>query len=211
MTKNKPQTRSGPIAKPIVKAEPVVKIEEILPSGGLAITREMVQDSESATTTPGIATPASETESLGGYFIQFPDFVPRTDVGFLNNFNKLSVQEKWSKSEKARRREEAVETEFAHYFGTDYHNVAKWQELCRLVGIETEGLTSINKCKKALSARKVMVNLANLVDHLKNGTPLQEFKSFSDFQKYTLKPGRCMSRKLAKKNAFVRVLLRNVV
>jgi hypothetical protein len=55
-----------------------------------------------------------------------------------------------------------------------------------------------------------MVNLVNLVDHLKNGTPLKKFKSFWEFQRYTLKPGRCMSRTLAKKNAFVNVLLRHV-
>jgi hypothetical protein len=137
----------------------------------------------------------------------------------------------WSKSEKARRRDEAIETEFNHYFGTDYHNVAKWQELCGLVGLQAEGLSSITKCKKvrhlqasarhhrqnqmltrvqALGARKVMVNLVNLVDHLKNGTPLKKFKNFWDFQRYTLKPGRCMSRTLAKKNAFVNVLLRHV-
>ena len=54
----------------------------------------------------------------------------------------------WSKNEKARRRDEAVEAEFDHYFGTDYHNVVKWQELCALVGLETEGLSSITKCKK---------------------------------------------------------------
>ena len=55
-----------------------------------------------------------------------------------------------------------------------------------------------------------MVNLVDLVDHLKNGTPLRKFKNFWQFQKYTLKPGRCMNRKLAKKNAFVEVLMRHV-
>lgn len=53
-----------------------------------------------------------------------------------------------------------------------------------------------------------MVNLFDLVDHLKNGTPLKKFKSFWAFQRYTLKPGRCMNREIVKKNAFVRVLLR---
>ena len=65
--------------------------------------------------------------------------------------------------------------------------------------------------KQALKARKVMVNLVNLVDHLKNGTPLKKFKNFWAFQRYTLKPGRCLNRELAKKNAFVRVLMRTVV
>ena len=64
--------------------------------------------------------------------------------------------------------------------------------------------------KQALKARKVMVNLVDLVDHLNNGTPLKKFKNFWAFQRYTMKPGRCMSRELAKKNAFVRVLMRNV-
>ncbi|KAL1598640.1 hypothetical protein SLS60_007780 [Paraconiothyrium brasiliense] len=159
---------------------------------------------------PGTATPASEMVRGGGYFAQFEGFTPQMNAGFLNQFNKLAIHENWSKREKARRRDEAVETEFAHYFGTDYHDVAKWQELCGLVGIEIDGLSSITKCKKALGSRKVMVNLVNLGDHLKNGTPLKKFKNFWDFQRYTLKPGRCMSRTLAKKNAFVSVLLRHV-
>ncbi|KAJ4360197.1 uncharacterized protein N0V89_000757 [Didymosphaeria variabile] len=116
----------------------------------------------------------------------------------------------WSTREKARRRNEAVETEFDHYFGTDYHDVAKWQELCGLVGLEVHDLSSITKCKKALGSRKVMINLVNLVDHLKNGTPLKKFNNFWNFQRYTLKQGRCMDRTLAKKNAFVNVLLRHV-
>lgn len=56
-----------------------------------------------------------------------------------------------------------------------------------------------------------MVNLFDLVDHLKNGTPLKKFKNFWEFQRYTLKPGRCMNKKLAKTNAFVSALLRHVV
>ena len=56
-----------------------------------------------------------------------------------------------------------------------------------------------------------MVNLVNLIDHLKNGTPLMKFKNFWEFQRYTLKPGHCMKRSRAKKNNFIRVLLREVV
>ncbi|KAF2437761.1 hypothetical protein P171DRAFT_437386 [Karstenula rhodostoma CBS 690.94] len=209
MTKAKPHSRSGSATVPATK-EPTVRTGEILPSGGLALPQHVVQELSSAASTPGTATPASETSTAGGYFAQFGDFTPQVDAGFLNQFNKLALHENWSKREKARRRDEAIETEFTHYFGTDYHDVAKWQELCGLVGLQAEGLSSITKCKKALGARKVMVNLVNLIDHLKNGTPLMKFKNFWEFQRYTLKPGRCMSRTLAKKNAFVNVLLRHV-
>lgn len=58
----------------------------------------------------------------------------------------------WSKEEAAQQRNEAIEVEFAHMFGTEYHNVTKWQDLCRLIGLETEGLTSITKCKKVCTA-----------------------------------------------------------
>ncbi|KAF1980117.1 hypothetical protein BU23DRAFT_562538 [Bimuria novae-zelandiae CBS 107.79] len=220
MTKNKLQRGSGsvPAAKVQIEIEttPKIKVEEdILPSGGLAIPQQVAHDSIPANSTPahhaaGAATPASGASGTGGYFAQFKDFTPQVDAGFLSNFNKLSLEEKWSKGEKARRRNEAVEMEFAHYFGTDYHDVARWQELCRLVGLETAGLTSITQCKKALKSRKVMVNLVNLVDHLKNGTPLKKFKNFWEFQRYTLKPGRCMNLKLAKQNHFVAAFMRHV-
>ncbi|KAL5407008.1 hypothetical protein PMIN06_001266 [Paraphaeosphaeria minitans] len=214
MTKAKPHSRSGSAIVPVVKEEPTVEIktEEILPSGGLALPQHVTQEigTSSAVSTPGAATPASEASTTGGYFVQFKDFTPQADAGFLNQFNKLAIHENWSKREKTRRRDDAIEAEFTHYFGTEYHDVAKWQELCGLVGLQAEGLSSITKCKKALASRKVMVNLVNLIDHLKNGTPLRKFKSFWEFQRYTLKPGRCMNRALAKKNAFVNVLLRQV-
>ncbi|KAK7183031.1 hypothetical protein DPSP01_006019 [Paraphaeosphaeria sporulosa] len=212
MTKAKPHSRSGSATVPVIQKELPVRImtEAMLPSGGLALSQHVAQETSSVASTPGVATPASEASVAGGYFAQFEGFTPQVDAGFLNQFNKLAIHKNWSKREKARRRDEAIEAEFTHYFGTDYHDVAKWQELCGLVGLQAEGLSSITKCKKALSARKVMVNLVNLVDHLKNGTPLKKFKNFWEFQQYTLKPGRCMNRSLAKKNAFVNVLLRHV-
>ncbi|KAJ4291871.1 hypothetical protein N0V90_009767 [Kalmusia sp. IMI 367209] len=222
MTKKKPRDGSG--ASVTSKASTAAKA---LPTGGLALPQDAASAITSDATSLGTATPSSDT--TGSYFDQFKNFERQVDAGFINQFNKLAIHEGWSKSEKARRRDEAVELEFAHLFGTDTKDLSKWHELCRIIGIDDQGLTSITKCKKvsmlkhlsawllsktnglqALGSPKVRVNLVNLLDHLRNGTPLRTFKSFYEFQKYTLKPGRCMSRTLAKKDGFIRVFLRHV-
>ncbi|KAJ4360198.1 uncharacterized protein N0V89_000758 [Didymosphaeria variabile] len=91
MTKKKPQPRSGSATVPIVNKEERIVNTEILPSGGLALPQDVAQGS--ATTTPGAATPASETLSRGDYFAQFEGFTSQMDAGFLNQFNKLAIHE----------------------------------------------------------------------------------------------------------------------
>jgi hypothetical protein len=63
--------------------------------------------------------------------------------------------------------------------------------------------------QKALASRKVMVNLVNLIDHMRLGTPLIKFKNFKAFREYTLKD-HMYPKKRTKEQEFIRILLRHV-
>ncbi|KAF1960710.1 hypothetical protein CC80DRAFT_464954 [Byssothecium circinans] len=150
----------------------------------------------------GPTTPARPT-----YWQKFPGFEPKVDASFLEQFNKLAIHEGWTKKEKMRRRNEAIEEEFNYLQGTDIGKLERWQDLCCIVGIEDVPDT-ISKCKKVLSSGKVMVNLTNLIDHMRLGTPLIKFRNFGAFRSYTLK--HRFPKSLAKKEGFINVLLRHV-
>ncbi|KAF1960762.1 hypothetical protein CC80DRAFT_465055 [Byssothecium circinans] len=145
-----------------------------------------------------------------GYFHGFAGYNPTPRIGFEEQFSRLAINQGWSKKEKKRRRPEAIEEEFNDLQTTDTNKLARWQALCVQVGIE-EVPNSITKCKKALGSPKVMVNLTNLIDHMKLGTPLIKFKNFAEFRNYTLKPQNMFPRDRAKKEGFIKALLRHVV
>jgi hypothetical protein len=78
--------------------------------------------------------------------MQYPIFAEDLSAGFIANFNRLAIDEKWSKKQKTKRRAEAVEFEMARHYGTDMTNLKKWQALCREIRIG-ETLPSITKRK----------------------------------------------------------------
>ncbi|KAF2684414.1 hypothetical protein K458DRAFT_417998 [Lentithecium fluviatile CBS 122367] len=153
----------------------------------------------------GIRIPTSASEP--SYFSRFTTFAPKADTNFLAQFNALAISQGWSKKEKAKRRVDAIQGEFEYLYGTDTTRLDKWQDLCREVGIE-EVPGSITKCKKALGSRKVMVNLVNLIDHRRRGVPLHKFANYGAFCAYTMK--HKFPREMAKKDGFIRALLRHV-
>lgn len=70
---------------------------------------------------------------------------PNDDFNSL--FNRLVIREGLSKTQRRKRRHEAIAGEINAIYGTDATKLEKWQELCRDVKIEPIPL-SINKCKK---------------------------------------------------------------
>lgn len=62
-------------------------------------------------------------------------------------FNRLAIQEGWTKTQRKKRRHEAIAGEIEGIYGTDNTKLEKWQELCRDVKIEPVP-TSITKCRK---------------------------------------------------------------
>lgn len=66
---------------------------------------------------------------------------------FNSLFNRLAIKEGWSKTQRKKRRHEAIAGELDAIYGTDTTKLEKWQELCRDVKIDPVP-GSITKCKK---------------------------------------------------------------
>ena len=81
------------------------------------------------------------------FWHRFTRFEPKIDASFLEQFNRLAIHQNWTKKEKKRRRHEAIEEEFNYLQGTDTSKLARWQDLCCIVGIE-DVPASIQQCKK---------------------------------------------------------------
>jgi hypothetical protein len=61
-----------------------------------------------------------------------------------------------------------------------------------------------------LGSRKVLVNLANLVDHRNIGTPVIRFKNYNEFWQYRIQPSNTYLKKKTKKDRFISALLRKL-
>lgn len=66
---------------------------------------------------------------------------------FNSLFNRLAIREGWSKTQRKKRRREAIAGEVDAIYGTDTTKLEKWQELCCDVKIEPVP-DSITKCRK---------------------------------------------------------------
>lgn len=70
-----------------------------------------------------------------------------SDLGFIEQFKQLAIENGWSKKEKAKHRYDFFDEAWDAAFGTDMSKLEKWQELCQMCKIEPVP-ESINKCKK---------------------------------------------------------------
>ncbi|KAJ4322814.1 hypothetical protein N0V94_002195 [Neodidymelliopsis sp. IMI 364377] len=144
-----------------------------------------------------------------GYFTQHGITAGPND-DFNSMFNRLAVREGLSKSQRKKRRVEAIAGEIDALYGTDVTKLEKWQELCRDVEIEPIP-QSITKCRQALS--KVYVNLVNLINHRRSrGVKLIVFANYRSFHAYTTGGKRfgdnIFPKKKAKEEGFIKALLR---
>ncbi|KAF9697058.1 hypothetical protein EKO04_004828 [Ascochyta lentis] len=169
-----------------------------------------VAAASSDSSTPQASDSASSNTDVG-YFAQH-GIIADPDDDFNSLFKRLAIQEGISRKQLMKRRNQAIAAEMDAAYGTDVKKLEKWQELCRDVRIEPVP-QSITQCKKALS--KVWVNLVNLIDHRRNRkVQLIVFTSYKQFYKYTVGDGdaydHIFPKKLAKKEGFIKALLRNL-
>ncbi|KAF2835119.1 hypothetical protein M501DRAFT_1020114 [Patellaria atrata CBS 101060] len=123
------------------------------------------------------------------------------------NFERLAKNQGWKQHTDEYRffREQAYDSEFNEHFGDN--KLAAWQEFCGELGV-TIIPSSITQCKKTIQTMRV--NIINLLEHRRNpsAVPLLRFNNYKAFRKYTKKhiyPKAC-----AKKNEFLKTLLRRI-
>ncbi|KAI9720667.1 MAG: hypothetical protein M1812_002847 [Candelaria pacifica] len=137
-----------------------------------------------------------------------PSFTPDPTAGLADEFARLALFHGWKPQDKRYHKERAkFYTEgFNTAWGTDASKLSIWQALCQEVRIEPVP-ESITKCKKEL--QRVHVNIVDLVDSRRNGTKVRRFDSHQELKIYT-RGGKVFPKKAAKKDGFLKALLRAI-
>ncbi|KKY26522.1 hypothetical protein UCDDS831_g01182 [Diplodia seriata] len=167
----------------------------------------------------------SDTDTSSSDFSN--DFTPNPTVPLHVEFKRMALHEglKFSDDDYASRRARFFHQQFNHFFGED--RLGNYQKLCRIVGVPVG--PTVTQCKKELKDRHVMINLVNLVNHMRtlpseetldsktglkrageecNVVPLIKFENFASFRHYTRK--HTFPRERAKADGFINTLLRVV-
>ncbi|KAF2153641.1 hypothetical protein K461DRAFT_253670 [Myriangium duriaei CBS 260.36] len=138
--------------------------------------------------------------SSPSYFDRFAEFDHNPHAALLDEFDRLSASRQWKHNgkrylkEKMRCCAEEVHTHFGE--GVAISKLGAAQELCEEIGIEVPA--TITQCKKVLS--KVAVNIIDLIDSRRTGTPVRRFVSRAALRAYTKKKGRRFPKDAAKIN-----------
>ncbi|EEA26182.1 hypothetical protein TMatcc_005571 [Talaromyces marneffei ATCC 18224] len=143
------------------------------------------------------------------FFDDFPDFVPDPSAGIRKNFARLAAHRQWKTSSKKYKRNwnKYVRMEFDKAYGTNHTRLESWQNLCIEVGIGH--LSSITQCKKALS--KINVNIVDSMECRWSGNKPRLFPSLNSLRNYTKEHDLYFPRDAAKKEGFVKILLKPIL
>ncbi|KAJ5372866.1 hypothetical protein N7517_004872 [Penicillium concentricum] len=142
------------------------------------------------------------------YFSRFPDFQTARSTSAIAEFDRLASQRNWSQGSKKYRSERAkfLVSEFDTHFGTDATKLESWQALCVEVKVQSP-TESISQCRKKALA-KVHVNLVDLVDSRRTGKKVKRFPSHRALTEYTIDTRKIFPKAAAKKDGFLKALLR---
>ncbi|KAJ5592214.1 hypothetical protein N7537_009118 [Penicillium hordei] len=141
------------------------------------------------------------------YFSRFPSFQTANSALAIAEFDRLACQMNWRQGSKKYNRERArfLASQFDAHFGTDATKLENWQALC--AEVKTQSPTkSISQCRKALA--KTHVNLVDLVDSRRTGKNVKHFPSPKALREYTLNTRKIFPKSAAKKDGFLKALLR---
>ncbi|KAE8168525.1 hypothetical protein BDV40DRAFT_251027 [Aspergillus tamarii] len=141
-------------------------------------------------------------------FSRFPGFQPNPSASATSEFARLARHMNWSPRSKTYKRERSnfMGSEFCVHFGTE-SKLQNWQALCRELQLDIP-MASITQCRKALA--RVHVNLVDLIDSRRTGTAIQKFSSLSALRLYTLDSGKVFPKNAAKRDGFLKDLLRRI-
>ncbi|PWY94549.1 hypothetical protein BO94DRAFT_563167 [Aspergillus sclerotioniger CBS 115572] len=138
----------------------------------------------------------------------FPTFHPNPSAPTKDEFTRLAQHMHWTPNSKKYQREWAAFTgnEFHHHFGTQ-SKLENWQALCKELNLDGP-IASMTQCRKALA--KVHVNLVDLIDSRRAGTPVHKFQNVRALRRYTRESGKVFPKEAAKREGGLRGLLRGI-
>lgn len=161
------------------------------------------------------------------YFSRFPSFQTANSAFAISEFDRLAYQMNWNQGSKKYKRERAkfLVSQFDAHFGTDATKLENWQALCVEVKIQSP-IESISQCRKVMTTSsifprynnaksekalaKVHVNLVDLVDSRRTGKKVKHFPGPKALREYTIDTRKIFPKSAAKKDGFLKALLRGI-
>lgn len=168
--------------------------------------------SSSDRNTPAPPSPVDDMP-LAAFFAQFASFSFNENQSSNKNFDRLVKVMRITKNDPERRvvREgfkDALVQEFNERFGTDGNDLSNWQNLCNVLRIEPVPDT-IQGCRQRVW--DTHVNLVDLVDSARTGTPVKLFASLGELTSYTLRTDKFFPKQNAYQGGLLKELLREII
>ena len=156
------------------------------------------------------------------YFAAFGDFDYNETGLLIDEFHRLAISRQWGLQSRIyrKKRQKCFEQAFAKHFGATETTLRGWQDLCQELSIESPP-SSVTRCKKVrpviyrLFSRthtvedlpSVFVNIVDLIEARRLGLAPRIFSSRSSLRRYSQETGKIFSKRKAKADGYLSVLL----
>ncbi|KAL2827981.1 hypothetical protein BDW59DRAFT_159939 [Aspergillus cavernicola] len=157
--------------------------------------------------------PVHTDDQIDAFFSHYPDFTYQRDQPIYSELHHMYDTFNWRRENPEREeawkkfRVAVIET-FNSIFGSDAEDLASWQRICRSLGI-TPIPQGLSEARKAVV--QTHVNLVDLLESVRNGSPVETFSTLEELRKYTVNEGRYFPKEEAYEGGLLRYLLREIL
>ncbi|KAF9218750.1 hypothetical protein BS17DRAFT_790809 [Gyrodon lividus] len=158
---------------------------------------------------------SSSDPPLEAFFVQYVGlgFSYRAESSAHKNFARLCKVSGWAGNSGERRdaREgfkDALVQQFNTTYGTDGDDLAAWQNLCSVIGIEPVP-DDIDECRRVV--RDAHVNIVDLIETVRTGGRVRRFNSLEELAEYTTKTKKFFPKESAYQGGLLKELLREII
>ncbi|KAK7689716.1 hypothetical protein QCA50_006355 [Cerrena zonata] len=155
---------------------------------------------------------AFKMSHIDAFFAAYKKFAYDPTQPIMKQFNSLAAtlnlwRSKERKDEVYDDLRRAMVQDFNETFGVDANDLKAWQRLCRMLDISPIPGT-IHTCRLELS--NLFVNIVDLLEAVRNGTPIGRFESLDALREYTQEEEKFFPRNHPLAGGVLKALLRRV-
>ncbi|BCS27002.1 uncharacterized protein APUU_60050S [Aspergillus puulaauensis] len=156
--------------------------------------------------------PRQSHDEIDAYFASYPRFAYRRDQPIHSELSRMYDTFGWGRENPKRKKSWArfriaVIRAFNSAFGSDAENITSWQRICHCLGVAPSPRT-LGDARKAVV--ETYVNLVDLLQSVRNGTPVETFSTLEALRAYTVANRLYFPKDEAYEGALLRFLLREI-
>lgn len=156
------------------------------------------------------------------FFAAFEDFDYDETALLIDEFHRLAISRQWGLGSRKfrKQRQKCFEQAFDKHFGAAEKTLQGWQDLCQELSINPPP-SSITRCKKVRPAiyrrsprthtvedlSRVFVNIVDLIEARRLGLAPRIFSSRASLRRYSRETGKMFSKRKAKADGYLSILL----